>query len=93
MKKLAIAVLVIFVLAGCAGTKFRWKDVRKVQTGMPKEEVVHLIGKPTSVSITPDGVRYIWVYVNGMTGASRSLWIDFKDGKVVKAPPIPDEFQ
>lgn len=54
-----------------------------------------MLGAPTRVATIPaNGTRYVWVWVNGFTAANRSLVIDFDSkGRVVDAPPIPDEFQ
>lgn len=93
--KLSIAIASAILVAACAGTPFKWADARKVETGMTKQQVTGMLGAPTSVStIANDGTRYVWVWVNGLTAANRSLVIDFDSrGRVIKAPPIPDEFQ
>ncbi|WP_043797599.1 outer membrane protein assembly factor BamE domain-containing protein [Azospira oryzae] len=89
------ALLLSLVLAACAGTPFKWNDARRVEAGMTKPEVTGLLGTPNRVSTTPnDSTRYVWVWVNGMSGTTRSLVVDFdRDGRVIKAPRIPDEFQ
>lgn len=95
IKALLAATLLIAWLSGCAGTPFKWNDARSIQPGMTKTEVTEKLGAPNRISTTASGgTRYIWVWVNTMSGTSRTLLIDFdKAGKVVKAPPIPDEFQ
>jgi len=94
MKNLFVIVLCV-LLSACAGTAFKWSDARRVQAGQSKQEVTQMLGKPTRVSTLPDNnVRYVWVWVNTFAGSTRSLVIDFdQDGKVIKAPPIPEEFQ
>lgn len=59
---------------------------------MSTQEVSALIGAPSAVRAQGDVQRYVWVYVNSFEG-TRTLVVDFKDGKAIKAPPIPDEFK
>lgn len=79
-------------LAACAGTPFKWDDARKIKEGMSTQEVSALVGTPNSVRAQDDVLRYVWVYVNSLEG-TRTLVVDFKDDKVIKAPPIPEEFK
>lgn len=90
-----LVVVTSLLLGGCAGTPFKWADARQIETGMTKPEVTAKLGAPTRVAtIQNDATRYVWVWVNTMAGSSRTLVVDFdKAGKVIKAPPIPDEFQ
>lgn len=91
MKKL-ITCAMVFLLAACAGTPFKWEDARKIKEGMSTQEVSALVGTPNSVHAQGDVLRYVWVYVNSFEG-TRTLVVDFKDGKAIKAPPIPEEFK
>lgn len=84
--------IALCLLAACAGTPFKWDDARKIKGGMSTQEVTTLVGTPNAVRSEGDVVRYVWVYVSSFEG-TRTLVIDFRDDKVVKAPPIPDEFQ
>lgn len=95
MKKsyLLVFVFAIGILCGCAGTAFKWTDARKISSGMTVSEVTQLVGPPNSVKATGDVLIYVWVYVNGFNGTTRTLRVDFKDGKAITAPPIPDSFQ
>lgn len=93
MRNRLLLVLSVFILSACAGTPFEWSKARQVKDGMATQEVSELLGKPYSVSATGGVVRYVWVYVNGLTYGTRSLSIDFVDGRVVKVPFIPEEFQ
>ena len=90
MKRLIMVLAV--ALTACAGTPFKWDSARKIQPGMTTTEVSEIMGPPHTVSSSGDNLRYVWVYVNSFTG-TRTLAVDFKDGKVLKAPPIPDSFQ
>lgn len=92
MKRLIFFLLVI-ALAGCAGTPVKWNDARQIKQGMTTQEVSLVMGQPYSVRAQGDTVRYIWVEVNPLTMATKSLSVDFVDGRVVKVPPIPDEFK
>jgi outer membrane protein assembly factor BamE (lipoprotein component of BamABCDE complex) len=92
MKK--VIFLAILAISACAGTPFKWSEARKIEAGMSKLEITSILGAPTRVATTQNGTRYVWVWVNTMTASSRSLVVDFdSNGKVIKAPPIPDEFQ
>jgi len=93
MKRLIFSLAI--ALSACAGTPFQWSDARRIEAGMTKQQVTGLLGAPTRVATIPsDGTRYVWVWVNGLTASNRSLVIDFDStGRVIKAPPIPDEFQ
>lgn len=81
------------VLSACAGTPFKWDDARKIQPGMQLADVKQILGAPNVVRAEGDTVRYVWVEANALAGSTKTLRIDFKDGKVIKAPPIPDEFK
>ena len=94
MKKIFLLSTVVLFLAGCfAGTPFKWDNARQLKKGMTIEEVYQIMGTPYQVVATDDIVRYVWVYVDGITFANKSLSIDFKDGKVAKIPPIPEGFK
>lgn len=94
-RKMLIAAHCALLLIGCAGTPFKWADARRIEPGMTKPDVTAMLGAPTRVATIPnDATRYVWVWVNTMAGSTRTLVVDFdKAGRVIKAPPIPDEFQ
>lgn len=92
MKKYIL--IACMLLGACAGTPFKWGEARKIEAGMSKHDVTGMVGSPNRISTTPNGTRYIWVWVNTLAGTTRTLTVDFdQSGKVIKAPPIPDEFQ
>lgn len=96
MYKTLSAVVLALALSACAtaGSKIDWNNARQVKAGMTQQEVSTLLGKPYSVTATGDGTqRWVWVYVNGFSGAHQSAALSFKDGKVVKAFEIPDTFR
>lgn len=91
MNRLILAMLAAMLISACAGTPFEWDAARKIKSGMAINEVTSLVGTPNNVRAQGDTVRYVWVYVDSFHG-SRTLAVEFKDGKVIKAPPIPDSF-
>lgn len=94
IKRLIYMLSVLALCAGCAGTAFKWADARRIEAGMSKADVTAMVGAPNRVATIPnDGTRYVWVWVNTLSGSTRTLVVDFdKSGRVIKAPPIPDEF-
>lgn len=93
MLKLRHALLCLLFLTACAGTSFKWDDARKITPGMTTTEVTQLIGPPNNVTSRDGIVIYLWVYVNSLSGKTRTLRVDFKDNKAMGAPPIPDSFK
>ncbi len=101
MKKIFLIIMILiasFILNGCASRNFSFNDARTVQIGDSKDIVIQKMGsKPYFIqSEQMDGkniVKYIYVSVNGLTGASKSLSFILKDNKVIEIPHIPDEFQ
>lgn len=91
MKKL-FAIIALAVLVGCAGTPIKWNNARQVKLGMTQDEVTSLMGRPYMVSSREGGQRWVWTFATGFGGAE-SMSVDFKDGKVVSVPPIPDSFK
>lgn len=89
-----LSIFCALLLIGCAGTPFKWADARRIEPGMTKSDVTAMMGTPNRVATIPnDATRYVWVWVNTMAGSTRTLVVDFdKTGRVIKAPPIPDEF-
>lgn len=87
------ACIAALLLTACAGTPFRWDQARQIKAGMTPEQVTALVGTPNRVDAQGDVLRYIWVHANGLTGNSRSLRVDFRDGRAIQAPPIPASFE
>lgn len=88
-----IALCALLLLGACAGTPFKWSQARQIKTGMTTDEVKSIMGAPYSVTSRDGALLYVWVQVNPLTFATNSLRVDFKEGRVISAPPIPDEFQ
>lgn len=93
LKILFIALILMFVTGTAEAKKIKWDDARKIQIGMTTTEVTKLMGKPYQISTNAEVVRYLWISINAFTGSSRSLYIDFIDGKVAAVPVIPPEFK
>lgn len=90
--KTIIIAITFLLLTACAGTPFKWSDARKIQPGMTTAEVTQIMGTPNNVTSRNGTLIYVWVSVNSFSG-SKTLRVDFKDDKVITAPPIPDSFQ
>lgn len=88
-----LTAILALALAACAGTQFKWSQARQIQPGMSTAEVTQLLGAPNTVKSSGDTLIYVWVNVNLMSGTTRTVRVDFKDGKAISAPPIPPEFQ
>ena len=91
MKNLILAT-VVTVLAGCACTNFSWDNARQVKQGMNEQQVLTLLGKPNLTKSSPEGLVYVWSFANGLTGSVRTVSVVMKDGVVVSAPVVPDNF-
>ena len=81
------------LLVGCAGTNFSWENVSTVKLGDTGSEVTKKMGgKPNGVSAARiDGKvveKYVWVFVNGMAGTSKTVSFVLTDGKVTSIPVV-----
>ena len=91
MKKTIILALAL-ALSGCVsmGTNYDETAVSRLQKGMSKAEVIHLLGQPNQVITTSDGgQRLVWVHSTGsMFGANaRSVGLPFDNsGKLTDVP-------
>lgn len=92
MRKYFAIVAFAVALVGCAGTPFKWDDARKLHEGMTEQEATTVMGPPYLVKTSADGLVYVWSYGNGF-GQARSVSVVFKEGKIVKAPVIPEAFK
>lgn len=80
------------LIAGCAGTSFKWSDARKIKAGMTTDEVTQLLGEPNGI-VSRDGVLiYSWSSVS-LSSGSRAIRIEFKDNKVTDTPAVPNSFK
>lgn len=84
MKKIAVAVMVALLLAGCAssGNKKLQKETEvsmqsKIKEGVTtKSQLKTMLGSPDSVSFT-DGGKEIWKYVHAKVKVSGKTFIPF----------------
>lgn len=88
----ATTFLLIALLMGCAGTRFSFENARQLSAGMTEAEVVKTMGRPYRTTVRGDIKIMTWVFVNGITGANRSMALPFKDGKLTETPRVPDDF-
>lgn len=91
MRRLLL-VSIFSLLSACAGTQFDWDQARQVHEGQTEAQVTEIMGPPYLIKAQDDKLIYVWSYVDAMM-ASRVVSVEFKDGKVVKAPPIPASYK
>ncbi|MBL7989297.1 MAG: outer membrane protein assembly factor BamE [Chlorobi bacterium] len=88
-----VALIVCNVAAGCLPTsKFNMENARKVKSGMTEEEVIALIGEPTSVSVNPMYTILMWSYVNRITRQYQTVTLYSKDGKIVSLQELTNQY-
>lgn len=92
MRALATLLAVTF-FAGCAGTNFSYDKARQVQVGMTEGELIELMGKPYSVIARSGSQMWVWSYANSLSGSSRAVSYELRDGRVVSVPEIPGSFR
>jgi len=84
--KAAIVVLLLTV-AACAGPRFSWENAAKVQNGMNEAEVVALLGKPHTRSMTSstsgDIVVLAWGFQSIVDGRARTATYTLVNDRVV----------
>jgi hypothetical protein len=76
-----LAVLTVFSLAGCATPA---SNLSKISVGMPKADVIGVMGPPTGVSADADS-EYLQYNLNdnpGMPGTSSQYFVRLVNGKV-----------
>ncbi|WP_444901479.1 hypothetical protein ACJJIG_18605 [Microbulbifer sp. SSSA007] len=93
MKKIIISFALMIVLTGCAGTKFEFQKARQIEVGMTEAQLTEMMGSPYSVTARGEDQIWVWVEVNPITMASKSVSFILRDGKVREVPKIPESFQ
>jgi len=93
MKATLSCLIAAALLSGCAGSRFKMANARKVEVGMTEQQVTKLMGRPYSVVSKGEEQIWIWSQANGLTGSSQSVSFIMRDRKVVSVPTIPDSFK
>ena len=91
--KTIITLLVAALFCGCAGTYFTFDKAAQVQVGMNEAEVHKIMGKPNSVVSRADSLLWVYVFVDGFSGQSRSVSFGFDTNGIVNSTPrIPSSY-
>ena len=88
-----VALLSAAFCAACAGSDFQWNQARQVRPGMTEEQVSAVMGPPTAMRTQTSGVTWTWAYLNPREGSARAVSAEFRDGRVVYAPGVPEGFK
>ncbi len=80
------------LLSACAGTQFKWNNVRKINAGMTSDEVIQIMGQPNGIYSQEGKLIYSWYSANLFNG-NRGIKIEFRDNKVTEAPAVPNSFK
>ena len=88
MKK-HLTIGITLMLTGCAaGTNYNPASVSQLQAGMPKEQVIVMLGKPNTVTTMPNGQTALgWVHATASPfgASSRSVSLVFDaSGKLLQ---------
>lgn len=73
-------IMFVLLLVACAGQPFRWSDFDRVKDGMSEQEVLQIMGKPSSRATNGNIKALGWGYAN-ITGA-KAVFIQFRNDKV-----------
>lgn len=87
--KNCLAALLLLLLAACAGTPFKWEDVKRLKEGMSPQEVQAIMGAPYMVTANGRETKWVWSYSNGMTGRTKAASVIFIDGILVRPNEVP----
>ena len=90
---LATLVVILVVFSGCAGKNFTFTDASTVKVGDTRAVIVEKMGGEPyyRTATTVDGKvveKYIWTFVNGLTGSTKSVPFILTDGIVTTIPTI-----
>ena len=67
------------------------ENLPRLEPGMSQQQVVSMLGNPTSTAVQSDGtVRLMWVHARGtIAGAtSESLLLEFREGRLLSVPRV-----
>lgn len=86
-----LAIGLVALLSGCAGTYFTFDRAAQVKVGMTETEVQKIMGKPYLVSAGTNSTEWVWSYAD--MGSVRVVKFSFdQDGRVSAVPYIPKTF-
>lgn len=94
MRLVLSALLGILIgFSGCAGKNFTFTDASTVKVGDNRAIIVEKMGGEPyyRTATTVDGKvveKYIWTFVNGLTGSTKSVPFILTDGIVTDTPTI-----
>jgi len=71
-------VLLVLCFVGCATVHSK---ANKVSSGMSQQQVLNIMGPPTSKNISSDGE--VWYYFQARAFEYQTVFITFENGKVV----------
>lgn len=92
MKRFISMHMLCAALTGCAGTPFSWDKARQVKLGMTTQQVIDIMGQPTSATWRDNNTQvFVWIDSNAFTGV-KSFSVFFTDRKASSVPPIPDGY-
>lgn len=91
MRTLVALLFAATVLAGCAGTPFRFSDARQVRVGWTEAELTALLGRPYMVTARGNDQMWVWSQANFL-GDARVVSFTLRDGRVAAVPTIPASF-
>ncbi|MGE5501857.1 MAG: outer membrane protein assembly factor BamE [Ignavibacteriales bacterium] len=82
MKRIAVAVALAGMLAGCgAGRDFSMESVDKLKPGMTTDEVKAIMGPPYGVTVMGNRAIWTWTRYSSFEGM-KSATVTFVDGKM-----------
>lgn len=101
MKKIAVTMIIMAITTllatGCsAGKDFSFHDAKTVKVGDSSEVLIEKMGsRPHQITAVQDGNNesmesFIWVYVDGVTFARKSVSFPVKNNRVLAVPHISD---
>jgi hypothetical protein len=89
MKKLMVAAIALYLLAGCSGPLI---NMSTINAGMTKQEITSLLGQPES-AMAQNGFSYLYFKIHDHAfGRDKNHYIfAFSDDKLVEFAPLPPE--
>ena len=77
------------LVAGCAGTQFKWEDTEKIHNGMTEAEVIATLGQPyTRTQVNGATSMMTWSFAGPFGSGARAITYRFVDGRVVASTTV-----